>query len=340
MDHAHTASPTPLALKSIKDALFDDSIISRNVVFVRARAKILAPADRYDFLLNCVLPSDTHAAMRLSAMLTPGDPVVPLIGDHPFDVQRQSIGKALGQRRIHTGGNLVSPAYDLVRTAQQLGRLDNLRSLIDRCEATAPLQKRCKLILQCFAAMADGDEQAAGLAADQLSLAYHTPTSPSMADRWPETMFAWAAVENQQLLTEAETILTRIFDDQICNEDIVAPGEWKRLIGNLRGRVQHLGQQEAAGSIPYTLQPALKNWHAVSLTESWASGNGVPAAHWQLTDRTVVNLSSHGAEYLMFGVPLRGNFTFECECTGFGYKDCHPSVAGSWIAPVYDHDSF
>ena len=116
----------------------------------------------------------THETIRLSATLTTGDPVVPLTDDHPFDVRRLRIGSKLGQRRIHSGGNLVSSAFDLVRTAKELGRLSELQLAIDGCRVREELQERCRLLLQSIAAMADGDENTAGVAADEL---FRTRTS-------------------------------------------------------------------------------------------------------------------------------------------------------------------
>ena len=320
--------------------LFDQTIIADNVDSVRSRANALPAEQRCEFLLNWVLPSESHDGIRLSAKLTPGDPVAPLIDDHPFDLQRLDRGRSLGQSRIHTGGNLVSPVFVLVHTAKELQQLAHLRSAIDRCDVRGELQERCRLLLQSVTAMAAGDETSAGDAADELYRRFSQRTFPDLAGRWPESVLAYATVENQQLLVEAEFFLTKISEAQLRTGMNIGPGEWDRMIGNLNGRIQRLVQQEEADRRPYTLNPPLRNWHAVSLTESWAAGSGVPAAHWQLTVRTVVNLSRHGEEYLLFGMPLRGNFIVECECTGFGYKDCHPSVAGTWIAPVYDHASF
>ena len=332
--------PKQSDLRSGAGFLFDKTIIADNIVSIRNQARALPPEERYEFLLAWVLPSESHVAIRVSAKLTPGDPVAPLIDDHPFDVQRADAGRRLKQSRIHVGGNLTSPVFDLVETAKELNQLGDLRLAIDRCTVQGELQERSKLLLQSIAAMADGDEKAAGVAADELYRKFSQQTFPSLAGRWPESMFAYATIENHQLLVEAETFLTKISEGQLRTGNNIGPGEWDRMIGNLNGRIQRLGQDTKAGDLPYTLNPPLRNWHAVSLTESWAAGCGVPAAHWQLTDRTVVNFSSHGEEYLMFGIPLRGNFIIECECSGFRHKDCHPSVAGTWIAPVHDHASF
>lgn len=320
--------------------LFNQTIIADNIDQVCNRADALPPDQRYEYLRRWVLPSDSHDAIRVSAKMTPGDPVTPLIDDHPFDAQRIRVGRTLGQSRIHTGGNLISPVFDLVQAAKEVQQLDDLRSAIDRCGASGEIQQRYRLLLRCITAMADSDEKTAGTAADELYRRFSQSTMPDLAGRWPETMFPKAAVENQQLLLEAETFLTRITDAQLRTGTNVGPGEWDRMIGNLNGRIRRLRQKEPADNLPYTMHPRLRNWHAVSLTESWAAGCGVPAAHWQLMDQTVVNLSSHGEEYLMFGVPLRGNYVFECECSGFGYRNCHPSVAGTWIAPAHHHASF
>jgi hypothetical protein len=61
---------------------------------------------------------------------------------------------------------------------------------------------------------------------------------------------------------------------------------------------------------------------------------------WQLRNGIVSNPASHDAEFLFFEVPLLGDFALECECTCFGYKDTHPFVAGTWVAPTWNHSAF
>ena len=318
--------------------IIGNNLITENVFGVRLRARTMAPEARFAYLRNWVLPSGEHDSIRLSAKLTPADPVVPMLDDHPFDLERLRVGTTSGLRRIHTGGNLVSPAYDLVETAKELGRLQELLASVQGCTVHGEVQERCKLVLLVLTAMAMGEAEAAGSAADELYDRHKVLKFSKLADRWPETLFVWAAAENRMLLAEAESILVEMMEAQIRSKKFHGPHDWDLMIQNLAGRVRFLSQSDSSEPT-YTTAPALQTWHPAGLISSWSHGNGVPAEAWQLDGGVVRNTSSRSAEYLLFGIPLRGDYVVECDCTGFGYRDSHPSVAGTWIAPIHHHKS-
>ncbi len=313
--------------------LFEEEVLADNVFAVRQGARSLAPEARYEFLRAWVLPK--HGSIRLFAKLTPAEPV-PLVRDeHPFDQSRLDVAAKKGQQRVPTGGNLVSPVYDLIDTAQQLNWLDALRAEVLALPVSGEIPERGQLCLLALIEMARGDEKAAAVAADQLFARLATGAAPKLIDRMPETLFVWAAAERGMLLMEAERFLVPIWDNQIRVAKNSGPGEWDRMMPVLLGRVRHARQYGLPAAQPFNSPMPLVTWHGATRKHSWSNGSGVPAAHWQLVDRTAVCLSRHDEESLFFGTPLRGDFTVECLCTGFGYRDSHPSVAGTWIAPVY-----
>ncbi len=313
--------------------LFEVEVLADNVFAVRQRARSLAPEARYEFLRAWVLPK--HGSIRLFAKLTPAEPVPPIRDEHPFDQSRLDVAAKKGQQRVPTGGNLVSPVYDLIDTAQQLNRLDALRAEILALPVSGEIPERGQLCLLALIEMARGDEKAAGIAADQLFAKLATGAAPKLIDRMPETLFVWAAAERGVLLMEAERFLVPIWDNQIRVAKNSGPGEWDRMMPVLLGRVRHARQYGLPAAQPFNSPMPLTTWHGATRKHSWVNGSGVPAAHWQLVDRTAVCLSRNDDECLFFGIPLRGDFTVECLCTGFGWRDCHPSVAGLWIAPIY-----
>ena len=300
---------------------------------VRQRARSLAPEARYESLRAWVLPSS--GSIRLFAKLTPAEPVPPIQGEHPFDQSRLQDAIQRGQRRVPIGGNLVSPVYDLIDTAEQLNRLDELRAEILVRKVSGEIPERGQLCLLALVEMARGDEKAAAIAADQLFARLATGAAPKLIDRMPETLFVWAAAERGILLMEGERFLVPIIDNQIRKAKNRGPHEWDRMIPLLLGRVRHARRYGLHADQPYNSPMPLATWHGVTRKRPWSIGIGVPAAHWQLVDRTAACFSRSDDEFLFFGTPLRGDFTVECLCTGFGYRDSHPSVAGTWLAPIY-----
>ena len=313
--------------------LFDAEVLADNVFAVRQRARSLAPEARYKYLRAWVLPS--RGSVRLFAKLTPAEPVLPIQDEHPFDRSRLQVAAQRGQRRVLIGGNLVSPVYDLIDTAQQLNRLDELRTEILTLQVSGEIPERGQLCLLALIEMARGDEKSAAGAADQLFARFVTGPAPKLMDRMPESLFVWAAAERGVLLMESERFLVPMLDNQIRKAKNSGPGEWDRMIPVLLGRVRHAREFALNADQPYNSPPSLTTWYGATRKHSWVNGNGVPAAHWQLVDRTAVCLSRNDDEFLFFGTPLRGDFTVECLCTGYGWKDCHPMLAGTWIAPIY-----
>jgi hypothetical protein len=53
-----------------------------------------------------------------------------------------------------------------------------------------------------------------------------------------------------------------------------------------------------------------------------------------------VNKASHTEDYLYFRIPLRGDYEVECDVTSFNWRDSHLMVAGTYVAPVFDHVSY
>ncbi len=108
---------------------------------------------------------------------------------------------------------------------------------------------------------------------------------------------------------------------------------------HLIGRVHHHKLPHDQQAQPWTAAPDLKTWHWVTRAHSWSNGIGLPAGHVQRSDRNVDLLAKMDDEFLLFTSPVRGNYTLECLCTCFGWKEIHPLINGGWITPVWHHES-
>lgn len=324
---------------SLVGSLCEDDVLADNVFAVRRAGHEMSVEERYEFLRGWVLPSVRHSNFRLTGKQTPTDPVVPVIDDHPFDIERQRAAAERGQRRIHTGGNLVSPAFDLIETAKELGKLDELRNSVRVSGVSSEVQQRCRISMLAMIDMAKGDAEAAQLEADQLYNRFLNQRFPQLADRMPETLFACMAAETGLLTDDAMRFLSSIVDSQIRAQKFNGPSEWDRLIASLVGRIRYQKLPASEQAQTFTAAPELKSWHRATRIHSWGNGNGIPAGHMQLSDGAIETLANMDDEYLFFASPLRGNYTLECDCTGFGWKEIFPFVAGSWIFVAHNHDA-
>ncbi|MEO2018152.1 MAG: hypothetical protein ABGZ53_27685 [Fuerstiella sp.] len=112
-DRSSLPRPSPRVLES----LFEDAILARNVTAVRQHASSLASdGERFEYLADWVLPAATHSNIRMSGVFTQTDPA-PVTLNVELNGDREDAG-------------LVSPVFDLLNTAKQSGRLDELQNRI------------------------------------------------------------------------------------------------------------------------------------------------------------------------------------------------------------------
>ena len=118
-------------------------------------------AGRYSLLKEWVLPSVDHPTYRVDGGLTQTNPVP--VGDRKPETNLSKVGK-----RLVSGGELTAPALDLVAVAGELGKLDELRALVEQSPGETLHDQRSRLVLQTLIALARRDEAAALAALRQL----------------------------------------------------------------------------------------------------------------------------------------------------------------------------
>ncbi|MFO1001612.1 MAG: DUF1583 domain-containing protein [Planctomycetaceae bacterium] len=330
------ADERPVA--SVAD-LFESDVLADNVFGLRMAAMSLPVEARYEIFKSHVLPGKLHREFRLFGKLTSTDPPESATSDHPVDVARIQEGINRKQKRVRTGGILVSPVFDLIAAAKEAGKLDELRFAVQAATATGEVQQRCQLTLLAMIAIAKGDLVEAARSVDDLHKRFVNLRFDRLQDRMPETLFLWMAVEQGVLLDEALQYLVSILDSQIRAGKSSGPTEWNVLMIHLIGWIQHHKLPPGQRTQPWTAAPDLKSWHPVTRKSSWTNGLGLPPGHFQAGDGAVDVLAKTDDEFLLFGSPLRGNYTLECFCTCFGWKEIHPQINGSWVTPVWHHES-
>lgn len=319
--------------------LFESDVIADNVFGLRMATRSLPVDARYEILKSHVLPGKLHHEFRLFGKLTSTDPPESNASDHPVDVARIQEGIERKQKRIRTGGILVSPVFDLIAAAKEAGKLDELRFAVQAATATGEVQQRCQLSLLAMIAIAKGDLAEAARSVDTLHQQFVNQRFDRLQDRMPETLFLWMAVEQGVLLDEALLFLTSILESQIRAGKSSGPTEWNVLMIHLIGWIRHHKLPPEQRTQHWTAAPDLKSWHPVTRKSSWTNGLGLPPGHFQASNGAVDVLAKTDDEFLLFESPLRGNYTLECFCTCFGWKEIHPQINGMWITPVWHHES-
>ena len=335
------------------DVIFE-SVPDQNVAHVRRRAKSLSAAERYDFLTDWVLPSKTHRSMRLSVEFTPTNPVAPLVDDHPVDVRRRKTAERRGLRRVQTGGLLVSPCFDLIDAASELGRLDELRANVAAVPVRGEVSARRRLAMMALIDMARRDYEKAANSVGLLESQVAAHVFPEFQHRLPETTVICAAIEHPELHDLVEPFLIRILEGQVRRGQLNGPDPWDRAMNATLGRLRYLQripvdatEQANATSAHhrgdrdhFNMSPDIANWFPVTQGDSWTYGRGHPCSHWEIVDGVVENMASHQNEFLYFQSPLRGNFAVEFDATGFPWRECHPMFGGKWFEPFHTYHAF
>lgn len=126
-----------------------ESTVGENVLSLRQKRAGRSYEDQYQSLVDWVLPGRSHLHFRLQGSFTPANPAsasgagVGVGVEFPKDQQAFVTEHQL--TRVQVGGNLVSPAFDLVDIAKELGRLDELRGQVERIETANDADQRAQL---------------------------------------------------------------------------------------------------------------------------------------------------------------------------------------------------
>jgi hypothetical protein len=321
--------------RQLLGAIFDDQHVHGSVLALHQHAATLPAEARYTLLSDWVLPNPDHDRLRLALDFTPTNPAPPVTG-----VDQESLA---GESRVTAGGELVSPALDLIAVAKELGKLDVLRKRVAAISvADDAQQQRSQIALLAIIEIAAGDLAASKLLLDELVSLVSESNSFSFSERWPETLAIWEAAPYAETREVIRTMAFDILVNQLRRYHSSGSEAWDQQMPALVSRIRYFDLMErepqlrAASKHGLRGRSPLANWVPASRETARTRGQGFPDAFWAMSaPATVENFTGHDDDYLFFRVPLRGNFEVECEVTGFGYREMNMWVAGRWVAPVY-----
>lgn len=316
--------------RQVLGTIFADQHVEEAALEIHRRALTMPPEQRFEFLMNWVLPGDDHETFRLAIDFSPTHPAPPVRG--PLDERRIVAAARTGASRVQTGGELVAPALDLIHLAAQLRRLPEIRKQIQASTPRGEIQQRCRLTLLGLVDVALEDFDRAFVSLDELFDRVMASTRPDFRDRWPETLAVHECLQHDQTRDAATETLHRMLQSQVRVGVANGPTAWDRWVAASAGHVHSLN---FSGS-----QVALQNWAPASRTDIWSRGLGMPTAAWVLSRGRVENIASHDDDYLYYRIPMMGDFEVECEVSSFNWRDTHLMVAGTYVAPIYDHLSY
>lgn len=313
-----------------RGVIFAEQQTREAALSVHQRAMKFEPLRRFEFLADRVLPGNGSERFRLPAGFSPTHPG-PSGRNYAEKVTLEAASNR-GESRVSIGGELISPALDLVQLADELEKLPELRSRIEAAGVQGEIQQRCQLSMLGLVDLALKDYDSALSSFDELFARVRVDSREDFPDRWPETLAVHAAVRHMQTREVAAEMLNHMSQSQVRAGVAHGPDVWDRWVIATFARA-HQREPPLPGI-------TLRNWGRGSRSNSWSRGMGMPVAAWTARRGEVHNVASHDDDYFYYRIPLTGNFEVECDVTSFGWRDSHLMIAGTYVAPVYDHVTF
>ena len=295
----------PAADRLVLNEILGEETVSTNVLAVREHAASLPEEERYRFLAEWVLPGTSHGTFRVNGAFTSTYP-----------------GGVRGDER---GGQLVSPAYDLVDTAARLKRLDEVRDHVTAFTVTDEYQIRARYALLFLVEAARGDHEAAAAACDGLLTLREKNASFRYQSLWPESVVAFRnprSTETQRILNDLDSHLA----SRVLSWNQSGSIAWDHHIASLdapRRLLQMLDTDQGS-----ELSTAFADWVSASMRTARSCGAGCPPGEWRRSGSDAGIVGIHGIDLLYYRIPLTGDFDVECDATVGGTRSTSLMFAG------------
>lgn len=288
----------PSSFATVRAKLFDEFVVANNVQQIQRRSPTLGDEARYEFLANWVLPSDTESRIRLSGLF-------------------------VDSNQPNTAG-LVSPVFDLLDVAKQIGRL---RTLQDRVVKIDSKDQRSKSALLLLIDLQLEDFDSAENHFDELYEVVKQTVVRTSHDQWPETLVVWRAAMQHPEFHSILDLLEYLYTTRVNKKIPADCGLLQAHYASLRGQVRaRLSQTSAAIN-----SPQFVDWVASERLRGSSVGAGYPTAKWQLYKGIGTHIAGHDDDYLFYRAPLRGNFEVEAELPANGQTQF--LLCGRYIGP-------
>lgn len=317
--------------KFARSEIFAEQHVENVALDVHRRAMKLPFEERYKFLRGWVLPNAEHNSLRVHVGFTQTNP-----GPTSVDYVSSNSSRDIPPRRV-SGGELISPAWDLVEAARATGRLHDLRDRVANWQSESQQNgELAKAAMLTLIDIASEDKDSAVQSVEQLLKSISD--NPVAAGPTPAELLVIVRGVDFPATREAIAEATDRYERWMNADFYRSPSRrhFKSARSQLR-TFQQVSLKEPTN--PLSVGP-LKQWSIVTRSRAKTRGLGCPVSKWDFQPGYVENVASHDEDYLYFRTPLRGDFEVECDVTGFGWRDSHLMVGGLWVAPVYTHEGY
>jgi hypothetical protein len=291
---ATVGEPMNVNQRHCLNRLFQEEFLADNVFAVRRQASTMPVADRFEFLSRWVLPGQDHPGFRTTGDFTQTQPA--------------KVAYEPGVEHPEFGGQIVSPVFDWLEAAGELGRLPECLTSVEG--AVAPdteFQRRARIGLSLLLNLDLGNQQAVSERCEAL---YELLQAPTAEEQWAEMLVIDRIVRRFATNDAAAKFMA---DFRTLKAQQSRPSRnrlWQAQSGALLAFSQPVRTGETALGGETSV---FKDWIPVMAVTAATRGQGHPVALWHRSDHKVLKRVAHEEDFLFYRSPLSGNFEVECD---------------------------
>lgn len=300
LDHPTTLIDPEQSAKNVSSLhpLSGPEYLADNVNEMRRRAAGMPVPERYQFLKSWVLPSPSHPDIRVMGEFVPTDPS-PLARElepHRFSSER--------------GGELVSPVFDLLETAAELERLEELFHEVNTLpETSSSDQRRAKLALLAMIRLDQVEREPVFDLVERLWKLEADAFTRNESEFLPELILLYRAIVHRREFETFGEMLVRFYEQRFA---LAIADEWETYLSSLLGDYEEYLEGSSAQRSDHSDWPKL--WIPVQRSIAYTRGSGYPPLRWRFTgNQEVRHQTGHHRDYLFYRIPLTGDYEVSAE---------------------------
>ena len=296
--------------------IFREEFLASNVFAVRRRALAMPLAERFQFLSDWLLPGPNHPGIRMAGEFTPTRPAPSVLEP--------------GVNHPEIGGQILSPVFDWLDAARELGRLSECRQRIESIVVGSDdEQQRARLSLLLMLSLESEDRTILDKEWDTLFGLLKKETSTEDENHWPEVLLAVRGVTKSRDNAQCAELISDLVGERMLRWHRPDIARWHNHLASLNGQILQR-KRNAAGSAS-AVQTVLRDWVPATAGRAHSYGYGHPDLKWSRQGETVIKDSGHSLDYLFYRFPLSGDFQIECDLVLPTHNPIAVMTAGTYV---------
>ena len=286
--------PLTASQRHCLNRLFQEEFLTDNVSAIRHKAGTMSVADRFEFLSRWILPGPDHPGFRVTGDITQTLP--PNVTHEP------------GMDRPEVGGQIVSPVFDWLDAAKELGRLPECLTKVDGAVVPdSEPQRRARAGLSLLLNLELGNQQSAS---ERLETLYDLIRPSTAEEQWSEILIVDRCVRRFATNEIVAKLLADIRTLRAPQTRSMKNALWQAHLGALLTQ----SQTTKPDAVETTDEaPSFNDWIPVTAATAATRGQGYPMARWHRSDHKILKRASHEDDYLFYRSPLGGDYEVECD---------------------------